>query len=223
MNTENIKLINLVNYEVEQRIDENGHLSEDDKRFITALDGAVNSFFQKFGNPYWDYATVEIQAPTQVNDETVCSYILKCEIRGQTHQECIQFRYSNEFKPDELLIQGYTSKYRLLLERLEREKKFRYDEAELKKRATELFEDEDIIVDRTFKHASELPEKNYISLSIFDYFGYFLLSDTGEITFQDDEYFEYDEPFIEQYINYLQQGLALLRQFRDEQDKNRQA
>lgn len=100
MNTENINLIGLVNYEAERRVDENGHLSDDDMRFVIALQRAVNSFFEQFGHFYWDDATVEIRSTEQVNDSTKCSYILTTEIDGQTYQK--------ELKPDDDLVKSYT-------------------------------------------------------------------------------------------------------------------
>ena len=61
-----------------------------------------------------------------------------------------------------------------------------------------------------------------IVLSDHNYYGNFYLEKNGNICFEDGEYFRYDEPMLEKYISFLQNGLALMRQFRDE-NKNRQA
>ena len=103
---------------------------------------------------------------------------------------------------------------------------FTFDEAELelKKRAKEIF-DSKVYVFRSERENDDHVYVPCICMLTDNLNLAFHLSDEGKIFYAalDDYYDYYDEAEIEKMISDLQNGLKLFRQFRDEQDKNRQA
>ena len=70
-------LIDLVNYEIEQRMEEDGTMSDENWKYVEALRNAVNHFFKDFGYFYWSNATVEIQQPKEADHgQTEYAFIL---------------------------------------------------------------------------------------------------------------------------------------------------
>ena len=71
-----VKLIDLVAYEIEQRKEEDGTISDENWKYVEALQSAVSFFYKGFGHYYWDDAIVEKHKKRLDNGGTEYIYIL---------------------------------------------------------------------------------------------------------------------------------------------------
>lgn len=84
-----VRLIDLVNYETDQRMEEDGTMFDEDWKYVEALRSAVNFFYNRFGHYYWDGATVEKYTKRLDNGGTEYVYILTSD-----NQKIPQKRFS---------------------------------------------------------------------------------------------------------------------------------